>query len=77
MKTKVQISLAVTAHAKLISAFVFRYTDCTISLLLKSEISSFLPASVTVQVGLCQTWLGTPKLAHVAAHMLVEVMKAA
>ena len=29
----------------------FRYTDSTISLLLKSEISSFWPASVTVQVG--------------------------
>ena len=27
----------------------FRYTDSAISLLLKSEISSFLPASVTVQ----------------------------
>ena len=27
----------------------FRYTDSTIPLLLKSEISSFQPASVTVQ----------------------------
>ena len=34
----------------------FRYTDSTISLLLKSVISSFKPASVTVQPGLCQTW---------------------
>ena len=37
-KTKAQISFAVPA--KLISAFVF-YTDGTISLLLKSKISSF------------------------------------
>ena len=34
----------------------FHYTDSTISLLLKSEISSFKPVSVTVQPGLCQTW---------------------
>ena len=31
----------------------FRYTDSTIPLLLKSEISSFKPASVTVQPDLC------------------------
>ena len=35
----------------------FRYTDSTIPLLLKSEISSFQPSSVTVQADLCQTWL--------------------
>ena len=33
----------------------FRYTDSTLLLLLKSEISSFLPASVTVQPDLCRT----------------------
>ena len=33
----------------------FRCTDSTILLLLKSEISSFFPASVTVQASLCQT----------------------
>ena len=37
----------------------FRLTDSTIPLLLKSKISSFLPSSVTVQPGLCQTWLET------------------
>ena len=37
-KTKTQISFAVTA--KLISAFVFEYIDCTIPLLAKSKISS-------------------------------------
>ena len=35
----------------------FRYTDSTISLFLKSEISSF---SVTAQVCLCQTCVNTP-----------------
>ena len=39
----------------------FRYTDSTISLLLKSKIASFLPASVTVYVGLCQTRSETSK----------------
>ena len=33
----------------------FRYSDSTIPLLLKSEISSFLLFSVTVQAGLYQT----------------------
>ena len=37
----------------------FRYTDSTISLLLKSKILSFQPASVTVQPGLCRTWSET------------------
>ena len=39
----------------------FRYTDRTIPLLPKSEISSFLPSSVVVQPGLCRTWSETPK----------------
>ena len=33
----------------------FRYTDSTIPLLSKSEISSIQLSSVTVQPGLCQT----------------------
>ena len=33
----------------------FRYTDSTIPPLLNSKISSFYPASVAVQAGLCQT----------------------
>ena len=33
----------------------FRYSDCMIPPLLKSEISSFLLFSVLVQVGLCRT----------------------
>ena len=34
----------------------FRFTDSTIPLLPKAEISSHLPSSVTVQPDLCGTW---------------------
>ena len=37
----------------------FRYTDSTTPILLKSEISTFKPFSVTVQTGLCRTWSET------------------
>ena len=40
----------------------FRYSDSTIPLLLKSEISSFYLFSVTVQGGLCLTWSETTLL---------------
>ena len=40
----------------------FRFTDSTLSLLFKSEISSFQPASVTVQPELCRTSLKTTLL---------------
>ena len=40
----------------------FRYSDSTVPLLLKSEISSFYLFSVTVQVGWCRTWLETTLL---------------
>ena len=36
----------------------FRYSDSTIPPLLNSKISSFYPASVALQVGLCQTCFG-------------------
>ena len=39
----------------------FRYTDSTIPLLSKSEISSFQPSSVAAQPGLCRTWSETQK----------------
>ena len=39
----------------------FRYMGSTITLLSKSKISSLWPSSVTVQPGLCWTWL-EPKL---------------
>ena len=37
----------------------FRYTDSTIPLLSKSEISSIQPSSVAVQPGLCRPWSET------------------
>ena len=40
----------------------FRYTDSTIPLLLKSEISSLWPSSVAVQRGLCRARSGTRTL---------------
>ena len=39
----------------------FRYTDSTIPLLPKSEISCLCTSSVAVQPGLCRTWSETPK----------------
>ena len=40
----------------------FRHSDSIIPLLLKSEISSLLLFSVTIQVGLCRTWTETTLL---------------
>ena len=40
----------------------FHYSDSTVPLLLKSEISRFWLFSVTVQVGLCRTWSETTLL---------------
>ena len=42
----------------------------TIFLLLKSEISSFWPASVLVQLGLCQTWSETPKNGFLVSRLI-------
>ena len=39
----------------------FRYSDRTIPILPKSEISSPWPSSVVVQLGMCRTWLETLK----------------
>ena len=49
---------------------VFSDMDSTIYLLLKSEISSFYPAPVTVQVGLCQTWSETPKTSFLVSRLV-------
>ena len=50
----------------------FRYLDSTIPLLLKSEISSFYPDSVTVQPDFGSDLLGNPedRFSRVAAHMM-------
>ena len=45
----------------------FRYTDSIVSRLFKSEISSFSPASVTVQIGFCLTKSKTPKTGFLAS----------
>ena len=42
----------------------------TLFLLIKSEISSFYAASGTVYVGLCQTWLETPKTGFLASRLI-------
>ena len=47
----------------------FRYTDSIFPLLLISEISSFWPASETVQPGLCRTWSETPKTGFLASRL--------
>ena len=47
----------------------FRYTDSTVSLLLKSEISRFYPSSVDAQLGLCQTWSETPKTGFLVSRL--------
>ena len=48
----------------------FRYTDSTIPLLPKSEISSLLQSSVAVQPGLCQTRSETPKTGFLTTRLI-------
>ena len=48
----------------------FRYTDGTIPLPLKSEISSLWPFSVTVQPVLCRTWSETPKTCFLTTRLI-------
>ena len=49
----------------------FHYMDSTIPLLLKYEISTFLPFSVTVQADCCRIWLEFQIVgfSHAAAHL--------
>ena len=53
----------------------FCYTDSTISLLRKYEISSLQPSSVAMQPGLCGAWSETPKTGFVRAHMSLVLRK--
>ena len=53
----------------------FRYTDSTIPLLPKSEISSFYPSSVTVQPGLCRTWSETPKTGFLITRLICSIVR--
>ena len=48
----------------------FRYTESTIPLLPKSEISSYWPTSVTVQPVLCLTWSETPKTGFLTTRLI-------
>ena len=50
----------------------FRYTDSTIPLLPKSEISRLSPSSVTVQPSLCETWLITPKTGFLRTRLILS-----
>ena len=50
----------------------FHYTDTTIPLLSKSEISSFWPFFVAVQPGLCRTWSKTPKTGFLRTRLLIS-----
>ena len=49
----------------------FHYTDNTITLLPKSEISSLQLFSVAVQPRLCQTWSETPKTGFLTTRLYV------
>ena len=48
----------------------FHYTESTIPLLPKSEISSLLPSSMIVQHGLCRTWLETRKTGFLTTRLI-------
>ena len=48
----------------------FRYTDSTVPLLPKYEISSLWPSSVAVQPGLCGTWSETPKTGFLTTKLI-------
>ena len=48
----------------------FRYTDSTIPLFPKSEISSISPSSLIVQPGLCGTWSATPKTGFLTTRLI-------
>ena len=47
----------------------FLYTDSTIPILPKSEISSLQASSVVVQPSLCWTWSETPKTGFLATRL--------
>ena len=47
----------------------FPYLNSTIPLLPKSEISSLLPFSLAVQLGLCQSWSEIPKTGFLATQL--------
>ena len=52
----------------------FCYMDSTVPLFLKSKISSFYPAFVTVQAGLCQTLSETQIVGFLASRLIWQFM---
>ena len=48
----------------------FRYTDSTIPLLPKYEISSFYPSYGVVQPDLCRAWSKTPKTGFLTTRLI-------
>ena len=55
----------------------FHYSDSTIPPLLNSKISSFKPASVLVQVGLCRTWSETTLLVFPRGGSIIILIQSA
>ena len=49
----------------------FRYTDSTIPLLPKSEISSLYSTSVVAQPGLCRTWSEARKTGFLTTRLIL------
>ena len=49
----------------------FRYSDSTIPLLPKSEVSSLKPSSVVVQPALCGTWSETPNTGFLTTRLIL------
>ena len=49
----------------------FRDSDTTIPPLPLHKISSFLSSPVTVQAGLCKTWMKTPKTGFLASRLIL------
>ena len=52
----------------------FRYTDSTIPLLPKFEISSLKPSCVVVQPGLCRTWSETSKTGFLTTRLICALL---
>ena len=52
-----------------------RYTDSTIPLLPKFEISNLLPSSLAVQPGLCRTWSETPNTIFLTSRLICFQIK--
>ena len=50
----------------------FRYSDSTLPLLPKSEISILQPSSVVVQPGLCRTWSETRKTGFLRTRLIYK-----